>query len=142
MSETTETITYNTCGHTERTKVRWYGNAAQRQSKVQWTADNLKCADCTEAARVAAGEASPMTGSSRQCAWAEDIRNTMRREWGRSAAMASDADQAAADHILSNSDAKWWIEHRHFTVRSLLNPDTPTGAMAQLMSGKPAETLR
>lgn len=34
MSTTTHTITYATCGHTERTQITWTGGATQRDSKM------------------------------------------------------------------------------------------------------------
>lgn len=129
MSTTSETITYTTCGHTERVQVTWHGNAAQRESKIAWTRENLTCTDCTDAARTAKGEASTLVGSTRQRAWAEDIRAAAARQWAGLADRATAEDIEHAERILAITDAKWWIDNRSNPFRRSAAPtQTPAPA--------------
>lgn len=126
MSTTTETITYTACGHTERTQITWYGNARQRDAKIAWTRDNLTCTDCAEAARIARGEASTMSGGPKQCAWAEDIRAAAAARWAELKHRASAQDIEHAERILAITDAKWWIDNRNDPFRAAAPADAVT----------------
>lgn len=78
-------IKYN-CGHTGREQI--YGKTADREKKAIWLGQNKVCPDCYEknlvAKRAAANEAAKkaaetqglpaLTGSKKQVAWAETIR--------------------------------------------------------------------
>ncbi len=138
MSTTTHTITYATCGHTERTKITWTGGATQRDSKVAWTAANLTCAECRESATIERGrqvaETGTLEGSPKQCAWASDIRDTMLAEWPELRAAiderAGTDERAAAmlvrgDEIAAITSARWWIDNRGTSIGMILRREHP-----------------
>lgn len=107
------TITH-ACGHTE--EVNLFGKHADRERKIAYL-ESIECKDCWDAAQAAkAHEAGlpDLTGSPKQIAWANGIRNRILSEAAR--CIEAHPDWPDTDKWLSElkkeTAARWWIDHR------------------------------
>lgn len=107
------TITH-TCGHTE--EVNLFGKHADRERKIAYL-ESIDCRACWDAAQAAqAKEAGlpDLTGSPKQIAWANGIRNRILSEAAR--CIEAHPDWPNTDKWLTElkkeTAARWWIDHR------------------------------
>ncbi len=129
------------CGHLET--FRLYGPSKERESRLQWLRTQ-PCRECRrreqyEAARAQTAELPALFGSPKQIAWATKIRATqllaIEEELAKMEAMAERTPDAATQasnacilaqvksaivQIKAQSDARWWIDHRADSARTLL----------------------
>lgn len=130
MGTTTETITYTTCGHTERRGVTGI-NSRDIAAKAAWMADTLTCAACrdtarqaADAARLAATANSDLTGTPKQVAWAEDIRTKQLAELtdekiahlARGYQVDETVIRGHAATLTGRTSAKAWIDTRGTSI--------------------------
>lgn len=138
MSTTTHTITF-ACSHQDRVQVTWHGNATTRDRAIAYRAMDL-CPDCADAERIARGQAAQdagMVGSAKQCAWATDIQRNARSTWASMAHGATPDQAEAADAMLANTDAKWWIDNRHHLTSLLTGRITVSDLVGSVLTGRP-----
>lgn len=114
-----EPINY-ACGH--RGQEQMYGKTRDRESRAEYLGRGL-CPDCLTAQRqqlaeqgraAAAAHGLPeLTGSSKQIAWAEQIRGALvaAHTAGKSLGIATEYLAPASQH-LGQSRAGWWIDNR------------------------------
>lgn len=110
------TITY-ACGHTA--EMQLYGKESDRQKRIAWYA-TIDCPDCetNEAARQAAENGYPiLTGSEKQVAWANKIRNKAVAFYDEICKTLPEKNREAAATLktqwLSNEvSAAYWIDNR------------------------------
>lgn len=88
------TIEYR-CGHTEEKQL--YGKSASRQSKIDW----YKTIDCPE---CRAKQATDLNGSTKQVAWAADIREETKAQLARDIDESLDLVRYAKNLIARNAD--------------------------------------
>ena len=133
-------ITYS-CGHAGTTNIA--GPQKYRAAKLARQAEGL-CPDCyaeqraTERARAAQEAATknaeaglpPLTGTPKQIAWAEQIRQRLQPEIAQlQQDLDAVRDSAPADkvqsldraitRIIHETQASWWIDHRHASARQI-----------------------
>jgi hypothetical protein len=134
----------HTCGHTQ--SVNLFGTGNERERKMGWMRSQ-KCPDCVRAnqteARAALAEVqgwANLIGSEKQIAWALTIRAKKLPELEQLLATATEQyTELAADvslneqtrgnyetivkgveHMRTEPDAKWWIDHRDDYARALI----------------------
>lgn len=107
------TITHS-CGHDET--ITLSGPRSEQDRKAAWMADRA-CYDCQRAERNATAAADSaaqgwpsLTGTEKQVAWATTIRAEMIET------LLIDSD---ADVLIQQTEASWWIDHRHETPEVL-----------------------
>lgn len=112
------------CGCTETKEL--YGKIDARHSKVEWL-EQGKCWECEKADKLAAAKEKAeesglpeLVGSEKQVAWAETIRASKIKAYGREidgSGFRLDADdKARCPEVLKKykkeTSAKWWIDNR------------------------------
>lgn len=114
------TITH-ACGHTD--EVNLFGKHAERERKIAYL-ESIDCRACWDAAQAAqAKEAGlpDLTGSPKQIAWANGIRNRILAEAAH--CIETHPDWPNMDKWLSElkkeTAARWWIDHRDAHAASL-----------------------
>lgn len=114
------TITH-ACGHTE--DVNLFGKLADRERKIAYL-ESIDCRSCWDAAQAAkAREAGlpELTGSPKQIAWANGIRNRILAEAAH--CIETHPDWPNTDKWLTElkkeTAARWWIDHREAKASTL-----------------------
>lgn len=120
-------VTY-TCGHTG--VIGLVGPGKQREWRLEREAEKL-CPECWEAEKQrqreeenrAAAEAAKeqelpaLTGTDKQIAWAETIRQKLLERIGKSLSNVKEECKEdammALDRITQQASSSWWIDHRH-----------------------------
>lgn len=112
------------CGHTGT--VELYGPNRDRERKLEWMAEGV-CPDCYRAEKHVErqailqplGELAALTGSEKQIAWAEDLREKAVAEYmeqGRVSTIKPEYRELAlgwlAQVVNKQQAAKWWIDNR------------------------------
>lgn len=123
MGTTTETITYTTCGHTERRGVTGI-NSRDIAAKAAWMADTLTCAACRDTAKQTATADSDLTGTPRQITWAADIRTKQLAELtdekiahlARGYQVDETVIRGHAATLTGRTSAKAWIDTRGTSI--------------------------
>jgi len=127
------TVTHS-CGHTADHKLT--GPQRYREYKLRKLAEDL-CPACEEAERSKRNaEAAarnremglpPLTGTEKQVAWAESIRARIMKELDDELAAGlaageqiTEEGQMLIDTLMAQTEARWWIDARHFSIRSLM----------------------
>lgn len=127
------TVTHK-CGH--EVVHRLYGPSRQREWRLKKLAEEL-CPACEEAERAKRNaEAAarnremglpPLTGTEKQVAWAESIRARIMKELDDELAAGlaageqiTEEGQMLIDTLMAQTEARWWIDARHFSIRSLM----------------------
>lgn len=107
------TITH-ACGHTE--EVNLFGKHSDRERKIAYL-ESIDCRACWDAAQAAQAKDAglpDLTGSPKQIAWANGIRNRILSEAAR--CIEAHPDWPDTDKWLSElkkeTAARWWIDHR------------------------------
>lgn len=117
------TITH-ACGHTE--EVSLFGKHSERERKIAYL-ESIDCRACWDAAQAAqAKEAGlpDLTGSPKQIAWANGIRNRILAEAAHCIETHPDwpdVDKWLAE-LKKETSARWWIDHRDAHA-AILDPD-------------------
>lgn len=106
------TITH-ACGHTE--EVNLFGKHSDRERKIAYL-ESIDCRACWDAAQAAqAKEAGlpDLTGSPKQIAWANGIRNRILAEATRCIETHPDWPDTARwlAELKKETSARWWIDH-------------------------------
>ncbi len=110
------TITYK-CGHTA--EVQLYGKESERKRKIKWYY-TINCPECEarEAAKVADEKGYPeLTGTPKQVAWANQIRNKAVALYEELCATAPEQNKSLLlslkDRWVANEvTASYWIDNR------------------------------
>lgn len=110
------TITYK-CGHTA--EVQLYGKESERQSKINWYS-TINCPECKarEEADKATEKGYPeLTGTPKQVAWANQIRNKAVNLYEELCATAPEQNKSLLlslkdQWIANETTAKYWIDNR------------------------------
>lgn len=122
MAQTTETITFAQCGHTDRVQVR-HNSASERDRKREWLADTALCPACDLAEKAETAAKSDLVGSVKQIAWAERIRAEMIRKWETEKDRPKYASSITGEIVakaLANTQASWWIDNRDLGISGVL----------------------
>lgn len=127
------TVTHR-CGHQATHQI--YGPGRHREWRLKKLAEEL-CPECEEAERQRRNaEAAaknremglpPLTGTEKQVAWAESIRAHIMKELDDELAAGlaageqiTEEGQMLIDTLMAQTEARWWIDARHFSIRSLM----------------------
>lgn len=127
-----ENVNYS-CGHAERQQ--FYGHHTDREAKREWMERGV-CPDCfraqkeeekkqeNERAASLANEIgfAPLTGSDKQIAWAQSIR---QKKYEALAASLNHPNPKAAYALMAEAmsletSAKWWIDKRDSSARQIM----------------------
>ena len=123
-------ITYR-CGHNEERQLS--GKYKERDEYIEYAKHNRVCSECYDqqlAQDNAAAGLPPLTGSPGQIAWTEKIRSAVNKHLveieqamvrpaaapglsERARQEMQDAAVLLVDEIRDQTDASWWIDHRH-----------------------------
>lgn len=127
------TITH-ACGHTE--EVNLFGKHADRERKIKYL-ESIDCRACWDAAQAAkAHEAGlpELTGTPKQIAWANGIRNRILAE--ADSCIKAHPDWPDTDKWLTElkkeTTARWWIDHRDARA-SILHGDWALAQEAKIL---------
>lgn len=145
MSKVKLTLTCSECG-CDFTHTHYLNNRSSAESYEEWAKDNITvCPDCYEeemrkaerAKNDASAEAGklklaelgielpPLTGTEKQVAWAESIRDRCAKIF-----VEAGAKDKAWDTFKSKTDARFWIDIRDYAVDS----DCPVGYARHILS--------
>ncbi len=124
----------HTCGHTSGLNL--VGPMRERERKLAWLR-TIPCQSCERAAASTVAAASAKTsglvalsGSDKQIAWAESIRAPITSEIASYEAKVlairsndptkADSILAAIASVRTQTTARWWIDHRNDSMRTVL----------------------
>lgn len=123
------TVTYS-CGHTH--EVQLYGKTADRERKIKWMEEQAVCPDCYKAQKEATAKAQAeenglpaLTGSEKQIAWAEILREKALATIAEKLDTIKISQYENGDEIMKkvkpliikkaaelHTGSRYWIDHR------------------------------
>lgn len=113
-------VTY-TCGHTET--VELFGKTSERERKIEWMEGNCLCPSCykeKQQEEAKAFDLPALTGTPRQVAWAETLRNGVfeKLEFEKLARGKNPTDEFV-DWLKGQTESRFWIDNKGASVSYL-----------------------
>ncbi len=122
------------CGHTE--EVNLFGKHADRERKIKYleSIDCRACWDAEQAAKAREAGLPELTGSPKQIAWANGIRNRILAEADSCIKVHPDWPNTAEwlTGLKQETQSRWWIDHREAKA-SMLYGDWALQKEAQIL---------
>ena len=113
-------VTY-TCGHTET--VELFGKTSERERKIAWMEGNCLCPSCykeKQQKEAAAFDLPALTGTPKQVAWAESLRNGVfeKLEFEKLTRGKNPTDEFLA-WLKDQTESRFWIDNRGASIALL-----------------------
>ena len=113
-------VTY-ACGHTET--VELFGKTSERERKIEWMEGNCLCPSCykeKQQKEAAAFDLPALTGTPKQVAWAETLRNGVfeKLEFEKLARGKNPTDEFLA-WLKDQTESRFWIDNKGASIAFL-----------------------
>ena len=113
------------CGHTETKDL--YGKSADRERKIEWMGKYGLCSECYKKKtqeqqddRKAKNNLPDLTGSEKQVAWAEKIRDGIILDWENIEQQIEPRDEKFINWLKNQIEARFWIDNREKSIHKLV----------------------
>ena len=113
------------CGHTEIRVL--YGKSSDRERKISWMEKYGFCSECykkqmqeEQKSRRSENDFPDLTGSEKQIAWAEKIRDGVFLDWEKIDLQKDLRTEKFVNWLKSRIEARFWINNREKSIRELV----------------------